>query len=256
MSPKVRFFSHCPKFWKFFSLKDPKSAGIWEKTYPNAPIFMAFVTERPPLFCLACTCMKGMLLPQTWSEARKSCILETESCNLVNTFRCIKGIKTKFQFYRLNRPNCALWLNFIGGQGWYTGHHPPPGHLPGQTRKASIYDTAHLGSLNKCQVYLRLCEGSHFKCKVHAGPAKGPGKILKYRSNLRLYPLNFSNKLCIIIFITLSSWSNFFDPLHYGKLFGPPFRQLKTFWPLHFAQRPPHQGIYEHSLRNQKSALL
>ena len=53
------------------------------------PIFMAFVTARPPIFCLACTCLRGMLLPQTRSaEAGKFCILETESCNLVNTFRC------------------------------------------------------------------------------------------------------------------------------------------------------------------------
>ena len=33
-------------------------------------------------------CLRGMLLPQTRSEAGKLCILETESCNLVNTFRC------------------------------------------------------------------------------------------------------------------------------------------------------------------------
>ena len=40
----------------------------------------------------------------------------------------------------------------------------------------------------------------------------------------------------------------FLTPIYCWKLFGPPFRQLKTFLaPLHFAQ-PPHQGIYEHSL--------
>ena len=32
-------------------------------------------------------CLRGMLLPQTRLEAGKFCILETESCNLVNTFR-------------------------------------------------------------------------------------------------------------------------------------------------------------------------
>ena len=53
------------------------------------PILMAFVTERHPIFCLACTCLRGMLLPQIRSaEAGKFCILETKSCNLVNTFRC------------------------------------------------------------------------------------------------------------------------------------------------------------------------
>ena len=54
-----------------------------------SPIFMAFVTTRPPIFCLACTCLRGMLLPRTRSaEAGKFCIPETKSCNLVNTFRC------------------------------------------------------------------------------------------------------------------------------------------------------------------------
>ena len=105
------------------------------------PIFMAFVTERHPIFALhAHVCLRGMLLPQTQSGAGIFCILETESCNLVNTFSCKsnKGDEIKFQFYRLNRPNCALWMNFIGGQGWYTGHYPL-----GQTRKG-IYPTTTL----------------------------------------------------------------------------------------------------------------
>ena len=33
-------------------------------------------------------CLRGMLLPQTRSEAGKFCILETELCNLMNSFRC------------------------------------------------------------------------------------------------------------------------------------------------------------------------
>ena len=39
--------------------------------------------------------------------------------------------------------------------------------------------------------------------RCNSGPAEGPRKILKYRSNLRLHPVNFSNKLCILFFITL-----------------------------------------------------
>ena len=39
---------------------------------------------------------------------------------------------------------------------------------------------------------------------IAAGPAEGPGKILKYRSNLSLYPVDFGNKLCILIFTILS----------------------------------------------------
>ena len=60
-----------------------------EKKVPKCPIFMAFVTERPLFFASHThVCLRGMLLPQTRSEAGKFCILETESCNLVNTFRC------------------------------------------------------------------------------------------------------------------------------------------------------------------------
>ena len=64
-----------------------------------------------------------------------------------------------------------------------------------------LYDSAHFGFLNKCQVYQKLCERRHFKyIRYNAGPAEGPGQIFKYRYNLRLYPVNFSNKLCILIF--------------------------------------------------------
>ena len=38
------------------------------------------------------------------------------------------------------------------------------------------------------------------------GSAEEPGKILKFRCNLRLYPINFRDKLCIFNFITLSIW--------------------------------------------------
>ena len=101
-----------------------KTPNRLEKSTQRPPIFMAFVTERPPIFCLACKCLRGMLLPQTRSEAGKFCILETESCNLVNTFRCKfnKGDENKISVLQA-QPTQLLWKNFIGGQGWYTGHH-------------------------------------------------------------------------------------------------------------------------------------
>ena len=60
-------------------------------------IFMAFVTERPPIFCLAHTCLFQRNVAHSNTEAIKFCILETESCNLVNTFRCKfnKGAENK-----------------------------------------------------------------------------------------------------------------------------------------------------------------
>ena len=117
LSPKVLFFPHCPKFWKLFTQR-PQIG--WKKGTQMPPIFKAFVTERPPIFCLAHAShgLRGMLLPQTRSEAGKCCILETESCNLVNTFRCKfnKGDENKISVLQV-QPTQLLWKNFIGGQG-------------------------------------------------------------------------------------------------------------------------------------------
>ena len=134
------------------------------------PIFMAFVTERPPIFCLACACLSGILLPQIRSaEAGKFYILETESCKLVNTFRCKlnQGDENKISVLQaqptqlcimdefhwraelIHRPS-SLWSNKEGDISY---NHP-------------LVDCVQLGSLNKCQVFLRLCKRRHFKSKV------------------------------------------------------------------------------------------
>ena len=196
------------------------------------PIFIAFINERPPIFALHA---HQKLENFVFLKQNRAIWWILSGANL------FKVMKAKFQFYRLNRPNCALisWMNFIGGQGWYTCHHPP-----GQTQKGiypttTFYRSAHLGSLNKCQAYLSswgCASGGILSVRCnYAGPAEGPRKILKYRSNLRLYPVNFSNKSGILIFIVLSIWPNFFDPpphLYYGNYcLVPPFWQLKTFLP-------------------------
>ena len=117
LSPKVLFFQHCrcSKFWKLFT--ERPQIG-WKKGTQMPPIFMTFVTERPLIFCLACKCLRGMLLPQTRSEAGKFCIFETKSCNLVNTFRCKfnKGDENKILVLPA-QPTQLLWKNFIRGQG-------------------------------------------------------------------------------------------------------------------------------------------
>ena len=147
LSPKVLFFSHCPEFWKFFSER-PLIGWNLRKRYPNVPYFYGFCDWNTPYFlpCIHMVCLRGMLLPQTRSEAGKFCILETESCNLVNTFRCKfnKGDENKIQFYRLNRPNCALWMNFIGGQGWYTGYYHPSQTWKGIYPTTTLHKSAHL----------------------------------------------------------------------------------------------------------------
>ena len=116
--PKIVTQSHsvtlskCPEFWKFFTQR-PLIGWNLRKRYPNAAYFvMAFVTERPPIFFALHkhVCLRGML-PQTRSEAGKFCILETESSNwgILSGANLIKVMKIKFHFYRLNRPNCALY---------------------------------------------------------------------------------------------------------------------------------------------------
>ena len=195
--PKVLFFSTLSKILEIILSKTPNRLEF-EKKVPKCPLCLWLLSLKDPLFFA--------LHAHVWEEycSLKHGLQKLENFVFLKQNRAIwwillganliKVMKTKFQ-YRLNRPNCTLWMNFIGGQGWYTCHHPS-----GQTRKGiytynhPLYDCAQLGSLNKCQVFLRLCKRRHFKCKVqcrHAGPAEGPGKILKYRSNLRLYPVKF-----------------------------------------------------------------
>ena len=166
--PKSYFFHTVQNFGNF-SLKDPKSAVI-EKKVPKCLLFiMAFVTERPPIFCLdarvwgeCCSLKHGQKLENFVFLKQNRAVWW-----ILLGANSIKVMKTKFHFYRLNRPNCVLWMNFIWGQGWYTGRHLPVKHGRGYiSYNYPLYDSAHLGSLNKCQVYLRLCEQRHFKCKV------------------------------------------------------------------------------------------
>ena len=161
--PKSCFFHTVQNFGNC-SLKDPKSAG---KKVPKCPLFLWFLSLKNPNFLPCMQVFEGNVAPQTRSEPGKFCILETESCNLVNTFRCKfnKGDENKISVLQA-QPTQLLWKNFIGGQGWYTGYHPS-----GQTEKGIysttiLYDSAPPGSLSKCQVYLKLCEQRHFKCKV------------------------------------------------------------------------------------------
>ena len=49
LSPKVRFFSHCPEFWKFFTQR-PLISWNLRKRYPNAPYFYGFRHWKTPCF--------------------------------------------------------------------------------------------------------------------------------------------------------------------------------------------------------------
>ena len=118
--------SHCPSVQNFgnFSLKDLLSAGIWEKGYPNAAYFvMAFVTERPPIFlpCIhmfvwgECCLKHGQKLENfVFSEQNRAIWGILSGANL------LKGDETKISFLQAQPTQlCIIWMNFIGGQGWY-----------------------------------------------------------------------------------------------------------------------------------------
>ena len=114
-----------------------------------------------------------MLLPQTRSaEAGKFCILETESCNLVNTFRCKlnqgdHGDENKISVLQAQPTH----LYIMDELHWRAGLIQRPSSLRSNTEgdisyNHPLYDCAQLGSINKWQVFLRLCKQMHFKCKV------------------------------------------------------------------------------------------
>ena len=132
LSPKVLYFFHTVQNFGNFSLKDPKSTGIWEKKL--CPLFLWLLSLKDPYF-LPCMHMfeRNLNVAPSNTVCRSWKILYSWNriMQFGDTFRCnlIKVMKTKFQFYRLNRPICTLWMNFIW-QDWYKGHHPS-----GQTRK-------------------------------------------------------------------------------------------------------------------------
>ena len=92
------------------------------KRYPNATYFvMAFVTERPPIFlpCIhmfvwgECCLKHGQKLENFVFSKQNQAIW-----GILSGANLIKVMKIKFHFYRLNRPNCALygWISLEGAQ--------------------------------------------------------------------------------------------------------------------------------------------
>ena len=112
---------------EIFHSKTPNRLEF-EKKVPKYRLFCyGFCHWKTPYFFALHihVCLRGML-PQTRSEAGKFCILETESSNLgiLSGANLIKVMKIKFHFYRLNRPNCALygWISLEDRDD--TGYYP------------------------------------------------------------------------------------------------------------------------------------
>ena len=154
-------FFKLSRILQIFHSKTPNRLEF-EKKLPKCLLLSWLLLLKGPYFCLACTCLRGMLILKhsqklenfnfSWNRIGHSRIVNNRSCNLVNTFRyanLMKVMKTKFQFYKLNRPDCALWINFIGGQGWYKSHHPPGQTGNGIYPKTILYRSEILTSRNK-----------------------------------------------------------------------------------------------------------
>ena len=105
LSPKVLFFPHCPKFWKLFTQR-PQIG--WNKRYPNAPYFYGFCHWKTPNFLPCMQVFEGSVAPSNTVRSWK--ILYSWDNRaiwwIILGANLIKVMKTKFQFYRLNRPNC------------------------------------------------------------------------------------------------------------------------------------------------------
>ena len=245
LTPKVLFFPHCPKFWKLFTQRPQISR---KKGTQMPPIFMAFVTERPQFFALhasvwgeCCSLQHGQKLENfVFLRQNRAIWWILLGANL------IKVMKTKFQFYRLNLPNCY-------GRTSMEGRDDTQVIIPWSNTEGDIsyndplYDSAPPGSLNNAKHTWSCASRGILSARCNAGPTEGPGKILKYRSNLRLYPVDFGNKLCILIFIILSIWPNFFDPppIYCWKLFGPPLSATQNFFgPPSILPSPPPTKVF------------
>ena len=119
LSPKVLFLSHCPEFWKFFTQRPLMSWNL-SKRYPNAAYFLWLLSLKDPLFfCLAYTCLfEGNVAPSNTVRSWKILYSRNRIEQFGEYFQVhlMKVMKIKFQFYRLNRPNCALygWISLEG----------------------------------------------------------------------------------------------------------------------------------------------
>ena len=168
LSPKVLFFFHPVQNFGNFSLKGPISAGIWEKKL--YPLFLWLLSLKDPYF-LPCMHMfeRNVAPSNTVCRSWKICILETESCNLVNTFRCKLNQGDENKISVLQAQPTHLYI--MDELHWRAGLIHRPSSLRSNTEgdisyNHPLYDCAQLGSLNKCQVFLRLCKRRHSKCKV------------------------------------------------------------------------------------------
>ena len=162
LSPKVLFFPHCPKFWKLFTQRPQID---WKKGTQMPPILWLLSLKDPQFFLPCMQVFEGNVAPSNTVRSWKILYSWDRIWWILLGANLIKVMKTKFQFYRLNRPNC-------NGRTSLEGRDDTQVIIPWSNTEGDIsynhplYDSAPPGSLNKYQVYLKLCEQRHFKCNV------------------------------------------------------------------------------------------
>ena len=209
---------------EIFHSKTPNRLKF-EKKVPKCPYFYGVCHWKTP-YLLPCIHMFvwGECCSLKHSEKVENLLFSKQNHAIwwiLSGANLIKVMKIQFQFYRLNRPNCALWMNFIGRQGWCTGYYPRSQTHKGIYPTTTLYKSAHLALQTNAKRTWGCASGGILSVRCNAG------KILKYRFNLRLYPVNFGNKLYHPCF---QFDQTFLTPLYYGKLFGPPFPVTQNFF--------------------------
>ena len=91
--PKIvtqsEIFFTLSRILEIFHSKTPNRLEF-EKKVPKCPLFLWLLSLKDPLFFALHThgLFEGNVAPSNTVRSWKFCILATESCNLVNTFRC------------------------------------------------------------------------------------------------------------------------------------------------------------------------
>ena len=124
-------------------------------------------------------CFRGMLLPQTQSEAGKFCILETESCNLVNTFRCKfnKGDENKISVLQAQATQLCTMDEFHWRAGMiYRLLSPLVEHGRGYILKPPSINLHTWLSKQNAKRTGGCASRGILSVRCNAGPAEGPGE--------------------------------------------------------------------------------
>ena len=104
---------------EIFHSKTPNELEFEKKVPKCRLFFMAFVTERPPFLPCIHMLVWGECCSLKHGQKLENCVFSKQNRAIwwiLSGANLIKVMKIKFQFYRLNRPNCALhgWSSLEG----------------------------------------------------------------------------------------------------------------------------------------------